>query len=536
MGLFGCSDGGEQAQEDVEDGSNAPRACADAGQSPVPLRRLTRFEVANVVFDVFGLEVDVAGRLPRDEVASGFDNQAGAQTFSELHVEGFMNLADDVARWIEDDPQRLRRIADCEPTQRECVRAIITTLGRRLQRRPLLDSEVDSLLAVYDGGAGEVGEGLSRVVAAILQSPRVLYRLERDPVEGDALASPWILASRLSFLIWGSVPDEALLDRAAAGELVTTADVEREAERMVEDERARRGIAHFYLQWLGLAELGTVEKDPRLFERWDDALRADLEREIALFIEAVLWTEDARLETMLTAPFTFANPSLQDFYGFPITDPDAEAFERVEFDAQGQRGGLLTQGAILSAHAKANQTSPIDRGKFIREKFFCTTPPPPPPDLVVEVPKLDPRRTTRERFEQHRTDPACSMCHELLDPIGLAFENFDAVGRYRETESELPIDASGFLTRTDVDGPIASVAELAAKLADSEEVRDCVVTQWFRFAFGRGAEEQDACTMDELQRGFTESDGDLRTLLVSLTQTEPFLRPAPAPQTNEDER
>ena len=195
----------------------------------------------------------------------------------------------------------------------------------------------------------------------------------------------------------------------------------------------------------------------------------------------------------------------------------------------------MTQGSLLSRHAKADQTSPIHRGKFIRERFFCTTPPPPPPDLVVSPPRLDPRKTTRERFAEHRADPGCRSCHELLDPLGYAFEHYDAVGAYRTSESGLPVDASGEIVGTDVDGAIDGVSDLAERLASSEQVRACVVSQWFRFAYGRAETEGDACTLDKLQHAFAASDGDLRELLVQLTQTNLFLRPAPAPEPAEEE-
>jgi hypothetical protein len=186
----------------------------------------------------------------------------------------------------------------------------------------------------------------------------------------------------------------------------------------------------------------------------------------------------------------------------------------------------------LSSLATANQTSPIHRGKFIREQFFCTIPPPPPPDLAVFPPPLDAanRVTTRERFAQHRDDPACSSCHELLDPVGFGFEHFDATGRYRESEGSNAIDASGYLVGTDVDGPFDGVRGLSEKLLASAQVKRCVTTQWFRYAFGRGETAGDECTLARLTQVFTDSGGDLKLLMLALTQTTPFLEPAPEPE------
>jgi hypothetical protein len=396
-------------------------------------------------------------------------------------------------------------------------------------------AEGEALLAFFGADFSETGfvEGASRLSAALLQSPEFIYRFERAPATsaaGRRAASPWLLASRLAFLFWGSGPDEATLDAAAAGELASARDVEREARRLLADPRARRGVLHFYVQWLDLADLSELEKDRRLFEYWDESLRSDLARETPRFLEAVLWEDDARFETLLTAQYTFANAALRDFYGLPLGNPEQEAFERVELPTSSGRLGLLTQGAILARQAQPNQTDPIHRGKFIRERFFCTSPPPPPADLVVSPPNLDPRKTTRERFAQHRADPACGGCHELLDPVGFIFENFDAIGHYRTTEGGVPIDASGYLEFTDVEGEIVGVPDLARRLAASKEVKRCVIKQWFHYGFGRGVTEADACSLGKLEQVFEQRRGNLGELLVALTQTDTFLSDVPAPE------
>jgi uncharacterized protein DUF1592/uncharacterized protein DUF1588/uncharacterized protein DUF1585/uncharacterized protein DUF1595 len=423
------------------------------------------------------------------------------------------------------------------------VEALTAQLGRRLLRRSLSAEEQSSYLALFAGDETERGfaNGVSKLIAALLQSPRFVYRFERGGREAGGgvlapevlserpFASPWVLASRLSFLMWGSVPDESLLDAAAEGRLASPKDIEREARRLLADERARRGVLHFYLQWLKLMSFAEVEKDRRLFTRWDDDLRAGLGQETQRFLESVLWEQGARFETLLTAPFSFANAQLSDFYELPIADPDAVELARVEFARGVPRFGILTQASILSTQAKANQTDPIHRGKFIREQFFCTTPPPPPANLVVSPPLLDPRKTTRERFEQHRADPACAGCHRLLDTLGFAFEHYDASGRYRDSENGVPIDATGYVYQTDVDGPIDGVPDLVHKLLASEQVQSCMVTQLFRYSFGRGETKSDACTLDHLGRVFHETHGDLGEVLIALTQTDPFLYPAPAP-------
>lgn len=514
-------------------------SCPTENVGPTPLRRLTRFEYANTVRDVFGIDVPSADLFPRDEQALGFDNQAGTLSFTDLHVQGYLDAADVVSEWLVLDPARLESVAGCAPEGAECARALVTRLGRRLERRALSDGEIDQLLKLFGADFSRAGflEGASRIVSALLQHPEFVYRLERTAETTSAsreLASPWVLASRLSFLFWGAGPDEALLDAAANGGLATKADVAREARRLLADPRARRGILHFYIQWLDLGSFDEVEKDVRLFKYWDDTLRTDLKNETARFLEAVLWEDDARLETLLTAEYTFANAALADFYGLTLSG-DGSALTKTYFANTDQRRGVLTQGSILARQAKANQSDPIHRGKFIRERFFCAPPPPPPPDLVVTPPNLDPRKTTRERFAEHRASPSCSSCHELLDPVGFLFEHYDAVGRYRDTESDAPVDASGYLKATDIDGSVNGVPELAQKLATSKQVRSCIVKQWFHYAFARGETEPDLCSLQKLEQAFDGSRGSLAELLIALTQTDAFLRGTPAPEPEQEQ-
>ena len=320
-----------------------------------------------------------------------------------------------------------------------------------------------------------------------------------------------------------------MLDRVAQGGLTSASDVENEARRLLDDVRARRGVLHFYTQWLGLSDFSTIEKDRRRFPIWNDSLRVNLGLETSRFVEGVLWEDDARFETLLTAPYTFANAALEDYYGLPIAAPDSEELRRVDFAAGIPRAGLLSQGSILSMQAKPDQTDPIHRGKFIREQFLCDVPPPPPPNLAPIPPALAADQTTRARFEQHRADPSCAGCHAYLDPVGLVFEHYDAIGQYCATEAETPIDASGYIQGTDVQGAIDGVPELTERLTHSADVRQCVIKHWFRYAFGRGETDADSCTLAQLDRVMQDSHGNLRELLIALTQTAAFLRAAPAP-------
>jgi len=223
---------------------------------------------------------------------------------------------------------------------------------------------------------------------------------------------------------------------------------------------------------------------------------------------------------MLTASYTFVSPELAAFYG--VTAPSGPGFERVELDPA-ERAGLLTMGSLLTINAHSNQTSPVHRGKLVREAFLCDIMPLPPPDVMITVPTPDPDSTARERFAEHSKNPTCKACHELMDPIGFGFENYDAVGRFRALENGAAIDASGSIIQSDIDGEFDGAVELAHKLTGSNDVRDCYATQWFRYASGRGETHADKCSTTALRERFKASGGDIKELLVALTQTDAFL-------------
>jgi len=231
-----------------------------------------------------------------------------------------------------------------------------------------------------------------------------------------------------------------------------------------------------------------------------------------------VFEEHANLETLFTAPYTLMNGELAEFYG--VSGPTGVEFVRVDLDPS-KFAGFLTHAGLLALLAKPDRSSPIHRGKFVRETLLCQMLPAPPPN-IPEPPSVDETQTTREQFSQHSSDPSCQSCHQQMDPIGFGFEHFDGIGRYRETEWGQAIDASGELSATDVDGPFDGVVELAARLASSEQVEDCMVEQWFRFGYGRGPTEDDACSVAMIQADFAAADHDIQALIIALTQTPAF--------------
>jgi len=232
----------------------------------------------------------------------------------------------------------------------------------------------------------------------------------------------------------------------------------------------------------------------------------------------VFW-RDGSLETLFTAPYTFVNANLAKTYGLPA--PTGSGFVQTPTDPS-TRVGILLQPSVLSLHAIAYESSPIYRGKFVREKILCHELPPPPEGLIVVPPEVDPTKSTRERYQQHSADPACKGCHQMMDPIGFGFEHYDGMGRYRIKEGTHTIDARGELVGTDVDGPYSGAIELSQRLAKSDVVSSCVVSHWFRFAYGRGETDGDRCALKTVKQQFAAAKYDMRELVVALTQTDAF--------------
>jgi len=503
-------------------------ACsADPGPSPV--RRLTRFEYDATVRDLLGDQTAPARAFPSEEESHGFTNDANVLSVTPALAEAYMVAAERLAARAVD---RLPFVLACDPAgalatdaARVCAKTFIQKFGLQAYRRPLEPVERDELLEVFEAGRAQSGafkDGLRLVLVAMLQSPAFLYRVElgAGPVS-DGLAQPlgpYEMASRLSYLLWGSMPDNELFAEAAAGRLSSAAEIEVQARRMLADPKAEGMVAHFHEEWLALSRIANVLKASDVYPDWSPELRNDFAEETRLFIKDVFWRQGT-LDAFLTTPTTFVNARLAAFYGVPA--PSGSGFVRVDLDPS-QRVGFLTQGAFLAMNAKPNQPSPIHRGKFVREKLFCDLLPPPPTNIVIKAPDPKPNTSARERFAEHTKDETCRQCHRLMDPIGFGFEHFDGIGRFIKSEAGKPIDATGEIIGTDVPGTFDGVVELSKKLVSSQQVSDCIVTQWFRYGYGRAETEADRCTMERLRKSFAASGRDLRELLVQLAVSDAF--------------
>lgn len=500
---------------------------------PAPLRRLTKTEYNNTVRDLLGDDSRPADAFPPEETTLGFDNNASGRGVSQIHIERYMLAAEQLVTNAMANHRDL--IIPCDPHDIPadlCASRTIERFGKLAFRRSLTAAEKARFQSYFE--TLYVEDGFDGAIATIfemmLQSPHFLYRAEvgEPDTDGDgvvALTGPEI-ATRLSYLIWNSGPDDILVAAGETGVLSTAEGIRSQVLRMLDDPRSHEAVLHFHRQWLELTKLNDTYKDTELFPEFDEALKARLKEETERFIDHVVWDGEGDLTTLLSASYSIIDPMLAEHYGaeYPETPPGQRpGFTKVPLDPE-QRAGLFTQGAIMSVQAKYNQTSPVLRGKFVREQMLCQHLAPPPANINITPPDLDPNLTTRERFRQHSDSTECSGCHKKMDPLGLTFEHYDPLGRWRDDESPtLPIDSSGEILFTwDVDGPVANAVEMAKRLATSEEVQQCYATQWFRYTHGRDAGFADECNVFDLMQAFKASGWNIKALIVALTQTEAF--------------
>lgn len=494
-----------------------------------PLRRLTRAQYTRTIQDLLGpLTWNPGARFPADETAGPFVSNA-VSPISELQVELTVSVAEAVAQEVTQD---LPRVLGCPaPVTRACARGAVGSLARRAFRRPLEADERAGLDALVDLGAS-VEAGVGAALTAVLAAPSFLYHVEPGERvdDGRVRLSGAAVASRLSFLFWDEGPDEALLDAAEAGALDTAEGVAAAARRLYADPRARRGLGRFHLEWLGLADLQTQEKDPRRYPFYTPEVRVELERETLDFVWAVLHGSDARLRTLLAAPFSVPGAASRRIYGLGADlDPAPPAPTGLD---PTQRRGLLTQPAFLAAHAQPTRSSPIHRGLVIATNLLCLPLGLPPPGVDISPIGADPtgQRSRRALVEAHASDPRCVGCHVVMDPLGLSFEHYDAVGAWRAVDAEdgRPIDSRVTVqTGADIDGPVDDAVALADRLANSSRVRACVALQWYRFALGRREDARDAPAVDRLRARFEATGGAIDDLLITLVESDAFRSRAP---------
>jgi len=506
----------------------ASDACKTLNPGAAPVRRLSNTEYKNTLIDLFGdsaLADQVTKGFISETESLGFRNSAKFLQVTNVIATGFMDAAEEIAKKVRATPSAY---LPCTPTtgnEKACATQFIKEFGLKTYRRPLTDAEVASYEGIYDKGVmgRSFPVGIEWITFAMLQSPHFLNRVEFTPAPADgktyARPASYEMASRLSFLLWQSMPDDALFEAAAQNKLSTDAEVAAQARRMLADPKAKR-IYQFFQEWMDVDELPAMDRNTDVYPEYKDSLPDLLAQEAKAFVDDVIWNGAGDFKTLMTAPYSFVNAELATHYG--LSGVTGTNFRRV--DTPG-RGGFLSLGGVVSVHDKATRSSIVLRGLRIRTEVLCQVVGAPPADIVVDLPEVAPGLPQAERLKQHRTQELCASCHDKMDPLGVPFENFDAMGRLRtEDEQGNPVTTAGAITFTQAsDATVANANELSTKLAESKEVRECFSRQAFRFFYGRGEAAADNCSISQLNAAFEKSSFSIKELLVALTQTDAFL-------------
>jgi hypothetical protein len=527
-----------QAEIDLLVGwADGPTTGADCGllKDPgrVTVRRLNRAEYNNTIRDLFGADFRPAGDFPSDDVGYGFDNIGDVLSLPPLLMEKYLAAAEKVVKAVLARPALRRRLLLPSAGKQgdEAIFAVLERYARRAYRRPVRRDEVDRLMRFIElakKNGDNLDTGLRLALEAVLVSPQFLFRIEFDPRKPGEVRTlnEHELATRLSYFLWSSMPDDELFRLAEQGGL--RKDLDGQVRRMLKDPKAGAFVENFAGQWLQFRNLRAVQPNPTQFPTFDDRLRADMRKETYLFFEWVM-REDRSILDFIDCDYTFVNERLASHYG--LRGVEGSQFRRVSLQGTG-RGGVLTQASVLTVTSNPTRTSPVKRGKWILENFLGTPPPPPPPDAgeLKDDQASVLSGSLRKRMEMHRAKPACATCHARMDPLGFGFENFDAVGRWRAKDGAFAIDPSGVLP----DGKtFRGPKELRAiLLGRKDEFTRCLTEKMLTYALGRGVEDHDRCAVDEIARAVAGKEYQFSALVLGIVHSDPFQkrrRPGGAP-------
>ncbi len=499
-------------------------------------RRLTRTEYRNAVRDLVGLELKPEELPPSDGAGGeGFDTVGDALFTSPIHLEAYLGAADrmietalpETADGASDAVLRAREqilIVDAKsPEDRDAARKVIAAFAKRAWRRPIHTEELDRLMMIYDAALARKASFVAAVrqpLKAVLVSPHFLFVVESEPDAGGVQRiTPHQLATRMALFIWSSIPDERLMQLADEGALYDEAVVRDEVRRMLADPKANALGENFGLQWLGLRDFGKgTRPDAEVFPQFSDELAADM-REEAVRTVAGVFRDDAPLTNLIDADYLYANGRLAEFYGLEVS-PDAD-WQQVKL-ADRQRGGVMTMASVLTSSSYPRRTSPVLRGRWILEEVLGSRVPPPPPNVpaLEESHEEGKSLTLREQLEIHRKKAECASCHNRMDPLGFGLENFDGIGRWRDTDNGQPIDSEGKLPSGDTfNGPEQLKTVLMKR---RREFQKHFVRKLVGFAYGRELNKFDACVVDDCLKRLKEQDGKAAVLIEEIVVSYPF--------------
>jgi hypothetical protein len=544
--------GGEGGSGNAAPGGGAPPGVPGGGATSVPgggtsstggsggtsgvnlsnggpkLRVLTQAEYTNSITDLLGA-IKAPLVLPDDLFTSGFASIGGAVvSINQSAVTLYETATRAATAEVFGDATRWQKLVGCQPKvdlSDACVVTFIQTFGKRAFRRPLADTEVQKWLQLGKDTAqlaSSASQGLAAITSGLLQSPYFLYRVETnklDTASGRLKYDGLSMATRLSYLLTGHPPSEALLTAAAAGQLDTADGVKTAAAPLINDPSAVDRMAAFFNDFSQTRLVAVVQKDPTLFPNFTPTLQSSMLQSAQLFIKNIVLAPTADVRSFFDSDQTFVDATLAPIYG--VTAP-ASGFAQVKLPPESGRAGILGQAAVLAGHSQADHNSPTRRGVFILEALLCTTPQNPPAGVITVVPD-DPTLTARQRMEKHRTDASCRACHGLFDPLGFALEHFDSIGKYRATEGTLPIDATGTLDTVAFDG----AAQLGTAFRGNERAMSCMMNSFYRNANGVPDATADATQVTALAQTLAAKNYVWRDLVAEFVVSDAF-RSAPA--------
>ncbi len=476
------------------------------------VRRLTVSEYNYTVRDLLGTTLTPADQFPDDPIIGGFDNNAIGLSVSSTLADFYQKAAKQLADEITGATNQSSKVLTCDINQADCLPKIVMNLASRAWRRPVSAEEAQSIISgskPADTQTLPAGDALNLAVRAILTSPNFVFRLELGSNKGRL--DNYELASRLSYFLWSSIPDDQLMAAAQSGKLGNADELRAQTLRMLNDPKANALIDNFAAQWLGLKALLKHQVDTGTYKSYDNTLRDSMIQETKLYFGEFL-KNNLNMNTFLTANFTFVNNTLATHYGLQASGSD---FKKITVDGD-QRGGFLRQASFLTLGSLSNRSSPIFRGKRVLLDLLCVNLP-APPNNVPSLPKVpDGDATIRDKLAEHRANPACAGCHNLMDPIGLGFEKYNGVGGFI---TDANVDVSGTL---DSGQSFTTVSDLVQKLTNDPRYTRCVPTKMFSYALGRKVEEKDAATIDALTEGYKAKGMGLRDLILDIVTHSTF--------------
>lgn len=501
-----------------------PIVLEDEQAGPRQLNLLTRYQYENAVRDLVGIDAsNLTSNFPVEARVLGFSNNASKNYVSSRHVDEYLKAAERIAR--DAVSQRQAALLPCQASVQGCAQQFVESFGQKAFRRPLSNDERQAYLSIFNG-EGNFSSGMEAVIEAMLVSPNFLYISEvgTQTNDGNYQLTPYEVASQLSFIYQGTIPDDTLLAAAAANQLQTPAQLEAQARRLLQSDKARTHLGHFAEQWLESDPASMGSKDPNLFPRFNNDVREAMHRELRTFFNHVVFDSTGQFEELLTADYVFVNQALANYYG--LNGVSGNNMRQVQ-DTTGTRGGLLAMGAVMASHGHANESAPIPRGNFVRRRMMCQELPPPPEDLDTSAPEPDPHFTTRERFESRTSSADCQTCHLYINGPGFGFEAFDGAGGFRNTDNNKPVNTYGVIYGLESLLDSSSVAfdgvrEMQQVIAQTDSVKSCMTKQFYRFSRGYIEGTSDANTLDNLTQIFANSDYNLQELIVGLSQLQTF--------------